>query len=231
MRTLVAVGTYTEVVQDLPDHARTPSEFIGKGVHLLEVDQYHRMTDHGCTFMAPNPSVVAFHPSYPLLLAISEIGFRPSTLTVAKVVLDFQSKPTLRIVSREACVGFNASHIAIDETGTWVGVSFFLGGGLQLWRFNAGEIDRNPLQPVGTILEDPPRRPKNGGLMLHFLSFVPRADSTQTPWLIALDTGHDDVYVFLTRFHEETGVTIFHDLVVLTTPSHEHVQVFYSSCR
>lgn len=213
-RWVVAVGTYTEAVADLPDHAVTcggnPNPACGgAGVHLIELTERGEPKlppSSGPTaptlqtatatrsLIGPNPSFVEWHPSAPCVFATSELGERASTTGAVRVELDGLR---MSAASSTPSMGHNPSSLAISADGHLLAVSYFLGGGVDLYEVDVATCELS--EPKG-LLDPTVAAPPAGGLMFHHVHFFPpRVDSATADaspvgapeWLIAVDFGHD----------------------------------------
>ena len=232
-RWLVAVGTYTEAVKDLPDHAVTcggnPNPACGgAGVHLVELNERGtpKLTPaFGTTaptlqtatatrsLIGPNPSFVEWHPSAPCIFATSELGERASTTRAMRVELD---DLRISVVSSRPSKGYNPSSLAISADGRTLAVSYFLGGGIDTYDVDTATCSLS--EPKG-LLDSTVAGPPDGGLMMHHVHFFPSSVDvacidagpacTGAPkWLIAVDFGHDRLVALRAPLFESDGAVV-----------------------
>lgn len=230
-RWLIAVGTYTEAVTDLPDHAVTcggnPNPACGgAGVHIVELTKGGRpklapsfsataptlQTDTATrSLIGPNPSFVEWHPSAPCIFATSELGERASTTRAMRVELEGLK---ISVTSEMPSNGYNPSSLAISADGRLLAVSYFLGGGVDTY-----EVDPETCSLTGPrgLLDSTVAGPPEGGLMMHHVHFFPPsvefastdavpADAPQ--WLIAIDFGHDRLVALRAPLFESDSAVV-----------------------
>ncbi len=181
---LVYVGTYTTNG--------------GRGIYAFRFQTATgKLSPLGLAAETPGPSFLAVHPNHRFLYAVNE-----PTNTVSAFALDPKSA-RLSLLNQVASRGEAPCHLALDQTGRWLGVA----------NYGSGSVAVLPVGPDGSLGEaaavvqqqgSGPNPARQKGPHAHAVLF-----SADNRFLLAADLGADKIFVY--RFDAARGALTAHD--------------------
>jgi 6-phosphogluconolactonase len=182
----------------IPIYIGTYTDGAGKGIYRLELDRaMGRLSTPVLVAKAVNPSFLAWHPSRPVLYAVSETDTVGVGKTGALLAYSVGTDGSLTAISEESSGGAGACFVSVDPLGAHVFVANYSAGSVAVFPTRAD----GGVTPASTLVRHTgsgARPARQQGPRAHAIRIAPGG-----AFVLAADLGADRLFVY--RFDAQRG--------------------------
>jgi 6-phosphogluconolactonase len=195
----------------IPIYIGTYTDGASKGIYRLELDRaVARLSTPVLVAETVNPSFLAWHPSRPVLYAVSETDTVGVEKTGALLAYRVDTDGSLTAINEEPSGGAGACFVSVDPTGAHVFVANYTAGSVAVFPTRAD----GGVTPASTLVRHSgssahPTRQK--GPRAHAIRIAPRG-----AFVLAADLGADRLFVY--RFDAQRGTLALNDPPAAVAP-------------
>ena len=183
----------------VPIYLGTYTDGASRGIYRLALDPANaHLSEPVLVAQAVNPSFLAWHPSQPVLYAVSETDTVGAAKSGAVMAFRIDGSGGLTQINQEPSGGGGACYVSVNAAGSYAFVA----------NYGAGSVAALPIRedggvkPASAVVQHTGSGP-HGTRQTHAHAHSIRA-MPGSPFVLAADLGADQLFVY--RFDESTGV-------------------------
>jgi 6-phosphogluconolactonase len=182
----------------VPIYLGTYTDGASRGIYRLTLDPGKaRLSEPVLVAQATNPSFLAWHPTQPVLYAVSETDTVGAAKSGAVLAFRIDGSGGLAQINQEPSGGGGACYVSVNEAGTYAFVANYGGGTVAAFPVR-GDGGVKPAASVVQHTGTGPHATRQTRAHAHAIRPMPGG-----PFVLAADLGADQLFVY--RLEESTG--------------------------